>query len=329
MAPDKRSLRIGAAVVLCAVLLRLMSSGALGVAAQQLVGPEMAAFLVFLETGRVVKEPQPQVLPQPSTPTAPTEPTQPPKALAVFSDSDAALVDINNPKGYKVDVPALLQQSLTWDLTEGGPAVLILHSHATESYLKTEDYTESSAYRTKDIHYNVVSVGERIAQMLEAGGIGVIHDTTLHDQPSYSGAYSSARTQIQDYLTRYPSIRLVLDIHRDAATDAAGKQYGATVTVGEEESAKLMLVMGTNAGGSHPDWQENLSLAVKLHALLEKENPGICRSIALRSSRFNQDLSVGSLLVEVGAAGNTRQEALLAGEQLARAILELAYGTMV
>lgn len=322
---EKRTLRVGAAAVICALIFRLLSTSPL---TQWLTQPEVATVLLFLETGRLVKTPEPETLPPETQLQATQPPPQPAGEQAVFSADDSALITINNSPGYDVDVEAMLQQDLSWDLTQGGPAVLILHSHATESYTNTENYQESSAYRTLDTDYNVVSIGSRIASLLESGGIGVIHDTTLHDYPSYNDAYTHARSCIQDYLEQYPSIRLVLDIHRDSSADSSGNQYGATVTVGNQESARLMLVMGTDAGGqSHPDWQENLSLAVKLQAQLEKENPGICRDIILRSSRYNQDLSPGALLVEVGAAGNTRQEALLAAQLLAEGILSLAYGT--
>jgi stage II sporulation protein P len=100
-----------------------------------------------------------------------------------------------------------------------------------------------------------------------------------------------------------------------------------SATVGGQHSAQLMMVVGTDAGGNlHPNWQENLSLALKLTVLLEQENPGICRPINLRSERFNMDLTHGSLLVEVGAAGNTREEALIAANALAQAVLALSQG---
>jgi len=121
---------------------------------------------------------------------------------------------------------------------------------------------------------------------------------------------------------------MVLDIHRDAAEDGSGEQINYTVQTDKGESAKLMLVVGTDAGGlEHPLWQENMALAVKLHAQLQKANPDICRPISFRASRFNQDLSPGALLVEVGAAGNTRQQALVAAEILAEEILGLAKGS--
>ena len=122
----------------------------------------------------------------------------------------------------------------------------------------------------------------------------------------------------------------MLDIHRDSVTDKNGKQVRLTADINGKKSAQLMLVVGTDANGlKHPDWPDNMALAVKLHAQLEKSVPGICRPISFRKQRFNQDLSPGALIVEVGAAGNSRQEALLAAEQLARAILALAKGTAV
>lgn len=323
---ENKSLRIGAAAIVFALAFRLLCASPIG---QWLSRPELASAIIFLETGRLVKTPAAQPKPEQPQPTEPTEITEDPGPVqAVFSGADTALVTIRNAPGYPVDVEALLQQSLTWDLTQNGPSVLILHSHGTESYTKTEDYAETSAYRTLDTDYNVVSIGSAIAATLEEGGIEVIHDTSLHDYPSYNDAYTHARESIRAYLEQYPSIRLVLDIHRDSSADSAGVQYGATVPSSRGEAARLMLVMGSDAGGlSHPNWQENLSLAVKLHALLEKQTPGICRDIILRSSRYNQDLSPGALLVEVGAAGNTRQEALLAGQLLAEGILALSYGT--
>ena len=125
----------------------------------------------------------------------------------------------------------------------------------------------------------------------------------------------------------YPSIRLVLDLHRDAA-DTENGQLRTAVDTGDGQIAQLMLVMGTEeAGLRHPDWEENLSLALKLHATLEGQCPGIMRPLILRSQRFNQDMSPGALLVEVGAAGNTHAEAIAAAEQLAEAIAALAGGT--
>lgn len=335
---QRRGLQIGAAVIACAVVLRLLGSGVPEKLMSFFGDQRVLSALVFLETGRVVRpaeylgQPE-QTTPPPREATAPettpqeTQPEEPP-AQAVFAEGDAALVEVNSVCGYDADLPALLQQPLEWDLTQQGPTVLIVHTHGTESYTKTEDYTESSDYRTLDDGYNVVSVGDRLEQLLEEGGVEVIHDRTMHDYPSYSASYNEARASIQAYLKEYPTIRLVLDVHRDSVADSSGRQMRFTVRNGEESVAQLMLVVGTDASGlSHPHWPENMSLAVKLHAQLEKDLPGICRPISFRTQRFNQDLSPGALIVEVGSAGNTRQEALLAVEELAKAVLELSLGT--
>ena len=183
-------------------------------------------------------------------------------------------------------------------------------------------------YKVINNTYNMVSVGTYVAQLLEAAGISVIHDTALHDQPSYNDAYSNSRTSVQAYLEQYPSIRLVLDLHRDAIEDANGNQVAQTVFAGDQTYASLMLVVGSNYSGlNHPKWQENFALALKLQTQLEGIIPGICRKINLRSQRFNQDLSTGALLVEVGTSGNSRQEALRSAKVLAEAIISLAYGS--
>lgn len=338
---EDKSLRIGTIVVVCAVVLRLFGGGIHQRLVKALSSPDFISLMLYLETGRTVKASMPEMPSQTTVPTqdsqtslspeatdpAPPEETSP--AQTVFSSDDAALVRVNNVCGLSADVPAFLQTPLQWDLNTSEPSVLILHSHATESYKKTESYKESSPYRTLNKKYNVISVGKRIADALEERGIGVIHDRTLHDYPSYSDSYVNTRDAVKEYLEKYPSIRLVLDIHRDSAVDENGNQVKHTVSTKEGEAAQLMLVIGTDAGGlHHPDWESNMALAVKLQATLEQQCRGICRPISFCSQRFNQDLSAGAVLIEVGAAGNTRQEALLAADYLAESISLLSYGSV-
>ena len=320
---EQKVLRTGAIVIALAVLLRLTGGGVLSSAVEFFTNPQMSTLILYLETGRVLYTPAPPSATPPTEPpesepsTAPAEPsapTQPPKLQAVFADTDASAVAIKNYTTYTLNKVQLLQSALDWDLTEG-PSVLILHSHATESYKNTEGYKQSSNFRTHDKNYNMVSVGAYLAQLLEAAGIGVIQDTSLHDYPSYNGAYENSRAAAQKYLQQDPSIKLVLDLHRDAFTDGNGNYLGTSVSVDGQQVARMMLVMGSDAGDlNHPKWKENMALAVKLQAQLEKLAPGICRNLMLTKQRYNQDLCGGALLIEMGAAGNTRQEALRAAE---------------
>ena len=155
----------------------------------------------------------------------------------------------------------------------------------------------------------------------------MIHDRNLHDYPAYNDAYANARLSVSQVLEENPSICLVLDLHRDAAEDENGNQKRSAVTVEGEACARLMMVMGSDKGNlSFPHWEQNLALAVKLQACLEQKYEGLCKPIQLVTSRYNQDLSTGALLVEVGTAGNTHREALAAAEHLAEGILALANG---
>ncbi len=336
---QNRTLRFGAAVIAWAVLLRLAAAGTFRPLVEFFEKPNIQAFLIYLETGRNVRfspsleeisesvaETQPPETGEQTQP--PTQTWEVPPALPVFSAGDTELVDILYACSLRPDLENLLQTPLTWDLTGDEPKVLILHTHATESYTrKEEDYTESSPFRTLDQRYNMVSIGERVAQLLEEAGIGVVHDRQLHDYPSYNGSYNHARKAIRAALEENPQISLVLDLHRDASGDL-NNQFRPVAAVEGEQTAQIMLVMGTNAAGlTHPDWEKNLSLGLKLQAQLERQAPGITRPMSLRSQRFNQDLTAGSLLIEMGAAGNSHAEALRAAEQLARAIIALSRGT--
>lgn len=327
---ERRCMRTCAAVIVCAVVLRMASTGFFAPLGQVLENPKVASFLVYLQTGRVIRLP-PETAP---VETAATEETVPPEthtaaATPIFSAGDLDLIDIKSTTSYQPDLEALLLEPLPFDLEGDEPAVLILHTHTSESYSKTsgQDYEETSEYRTLDQRYNMLRIGDEITAALEQAGISVLHDREFHDYPSYNGSYSDAAESTESYLEEYPSIRLVLDIHRDAADTAYG-QMVTECSVGGQASAQLMLVVGTGSGGlSHPNWEENLALALKLHVTLEKQNPGICRNLALTYSRYNQHLSTGALLVEVGAAGNTLDEALIAANALAEGIIALFQGT--
>lgn len=322
---DKRSLRVGALILAGAILIRLLC---MLPPVQALEPEDILSVVLFMEAGRVVKRPQELPATEPTWETGAADVRDDPQLPANFSGADLSLLEINNLTGFPIDPEALLQQDLTWDLTQEGPAVLILHTHATESYRNTDGYVETARFRTLDESYNVVSIGTEVARILEAGGVQVLHDTTAHDSPSYSDAYSNARQTIRDYLEQYPSIRLVLDIHRDAAQNAAGEQVAYTSELGGQSAAQLMLVCGSDAGGlDYPNWEQNLSVAVKLQTALQRSAPGLCRPLNLRAQRYNQDLHPASVLVEVGAAGNSHDEAILAARALAEGILSIAHGT--
>lgn len=322
MSEHARSIRVGIAAILLAVIFRLGASPLPDRAAAWLRESNIAAFAIYLETGQHVRFSSPQgldwVFPPESAPAAALEAK---RELPFFDDASA--LELRMLALREVDIPRLLRRELCWDLTDPAAAVLILHTHATESYSPAaEDYPQSSPWRTLEEDYNMVSIGARVAALLEEAGIRVIHDRQLHDYPSYNGSYAASREKALELLAQEPGIALILDLHRDAA-DAPGGQLRTLCTMDGAEMAQLMPVVGAGC----ESWEENLSLGLKLMAQLESQVPGITRPLLLAKSVFNQDLGPRSLLIEVGAAGNSRQEALLAAEELARAIIALAQGT--
>ena len=326
----RKVLRMGAAAILCALAIRLIPPTLPQALLSWITRPDITAFLIYLETGRDVRfSPSSQVFsPEFAGESAAPLILEPTWEKPVFSREEASELGIYYACSLRPDAAALLEAPLTWDLTAPEPTVLILHTHTTESYTKNgEGYEETSAYRTLDEHYNMISIGDAVGRILADNGITVVHDRQFHDYPSYNGSYSDARKSIREYLEAYPGIRLILDLHRDAA-DTADGQLRTLASVEGTDTAQLMLVMGTDAAGlEHPNWEDNLSLALKLHTLLQRRYPGLMRPLILRSQRFNQDLSPGALLVEVGAAGNTHAEALEAAKLLAQGIVQLAKGT--
>ena len=275
----------------------------------------------------VVRQTAPVRQQEADPPEAPAEEEAPVPEKLVFSPEEAAAISIGGACTYSPDKTALLLRQAAFVLSDAEPTVLIVHTHTSEAYTQSAGwfYQESDRLRTTEKEYSVVRVGEEIAGVLEMAGIGVIHDTSYNDYPDYNGSYTRTGEKIRSWLETYPTVQVVLDIHRDAVEEADGTPRRDVAVLSDgRESARLMLVVGTDQGGTwHPNWQDNLSMALKTQALLERREPGLCRNIDLRTERFNQHLSPGYLLVEVGSTGNTMPEALTAATVFAEALVTL------
>lgn len=286
----------------------------------------------------------PEKTPSPSAAPLPEEPVEP-EAPPEFPDNGVAARTLSpsSPEGYLVagDVYINNRSDLELDASifhetfaaalaeEEGPQVLIVHTHGSEAYTMPpgQEYVPSGESRTTDSQFNVVRVGDEIAAVLEAAGLEVLHDAALHDYPEYSGAYGRSLETVERYLEEYPTIRFVLDVHRDAISDGDGSPYKVISSVDGRSAAQMSFVIGTDGGGlEHPQWRENLKFAAAVQQELAERYPTLMRPITVRNSRYNQHTTTGSLLVEMGAAGNSLDEALLSarllGEALAEVILE-------
>lgn len=227
--------------------------------------------------------------------------------------------DMSNATTYSPNLTELCSSPLSVSVKGDSPQVLIMHTHTTECFVGDEMAGESE--RTTNEQYNMCAVGDVIQNVLESYGIGVIHDKTIHDYPSYKGSYTRAMETIEKNLAAYPSIQIVLDVHRDAYIYNDGSKLRVSADINGQQAARVMLVMGTDSMGLyHPYWKENLKLALKTQSAADIMYPGLMRSINLRRERFNMHATKGSLLLEVGSNGNTLAEAKLGGEYVARAL---------
>ena len=236
-------------------------------------------------------------------------------------------IAILNRSGTTVDVEAALSADLTlrWEDTDL-PQVLILHTHTTEGYMThtAPYYNAADRHRTEDHTHNVCAAGEALRLTLAAYGIVAIHDTTVHDSPVYSGAYNRSAQTAEKYLAQYPTIRIVIDLHRDSIEDG-GAIVRPTATVEGRSVAQMMLITGVVDTDSlpHPNWEQNLILSTHWQAALDEVSPDLMRPLNLTASRYNQHLSAGWVLAEVGAEGNTVEEAVYAAQILGRTLAEL------
>ncbi|MBQ4369696.1 MAG: stage II sporulation protein P, partial [Oscillospiraceae bacterium] len=198
----------------------------------------------------------------------------------------AADIEIVNSTSFEPDIAALLER--TPRLT--GKRILIIHTHSSESYTPEADglYEESDYFRTQEREYSVIRVGDELSAAFAELGLEVIHDRSIYDYPSYTGSYSRTMEAVSAYLEKYPDIGVVIDLHRDALSFPDGTPYAT----GKDGCAQVMLVIGTGESGLyHPDWEENLCLAVHLQRAMLERCDGLCRPIALSRSRYNQHLS--------------------------------------
>ncbi len=240
-----------------------------------------------------------------------------------------------NQTPYVPDTDALLQEAYpiapasvqtgAGD-SQSPPLVLILHTHGTEAYAPDGALSvgDETTFRSDDITENVVSVGAVLARVLSEYNIPTLHCETMFDLASYDGAYNKAAAYIRETVKTYPSIRYVFDVHRDALYSSDGDILRPVTEIGGEVTAQMMCVVGTDAAGAdHAGWRDNLSVAVHLQKRLLDRYDRFVRPINLRQATFNGQYAPGSLLLEIGSAGNSIEEARSAAYHLGCVLAEM------
>ena len=223
-------------------------------------------------------------------------------------------------------IKAELKTAHSLSLLENSPQFLLYHTHATESFESADlgVFDTSGTWRSTDPDKNMISVGDVLTSVLVEKGFGVIHDGTMHDDPSYQGSYQRSAVTIKNHLSENPGITVCLDLHRDAIEPSASEIVKPTAVINGKKAAQIMIIAGCDDGTMDmPDFWENLRFAAALADKLEELYPGLCRPILFDYRKYNMDLAPGLLLIEIGATGNTLAEAQYSAELLGNALSEL------
>ena len=238
----------------------------------------------------------------------------------------------NNTRQTAADIAAEITNPLPFAIEPNSPdpQVLVMHTHATEDYRLSAGlwFSPGDGARSTDRSINMCAVGRVVADTLNAAGINTLHDETLNDYPSYTGSYANSRAVVQQYLAQYPSIKVVLDVHRDAIESESGSRYAPVCTVEGRQAAQVMIICGCDNGTTVqlPNWRQNLRFAAAWERSMEGMYPGFTRPVLFSYRFYNQDLTTGSLLIEIGGHGNNLNEALYAGQLAAKGLAAALLG---
>jgi stage II sporulation protein P len=198
------------------------------------------------------------------------------------------------------------------DLNGRKVLVGIYHTHNSESYAGN-----GGSERREGENGDVVTVGETLKRSLEKQGINTVQSLQIHDAIDFMKAYGESVKSAQKLVKDNPSLRLLLDIHRDGLPAGLNK---ATATVNGKQVSKVLIVIGKK----NPHWQKNEEIAKQIIEFSEKKYPGLFKKEIsyAADARYNQHLLNGAMLFEFGSQLNTLQEANGAAEAVAEVLAE-------
>ena len=316
-----------------------MPEGTLGALRRQLPPSPSSAVTAEISPGITFTDPEPEVTDQKPVSVQPPEISPEYRGVLIsetMAGSPSAVcwqIGAGWLRNYTEIPRAQIDAELSEPLelapkADGRVEVLIMHTHATESYegYDSEYYDTRNTWRSTDNNENMVAVGNVIEEELRKAGIGVVHDTQQFDYPSYNGSYDRAAVAVKEYLAQYPDIQLILDVHRDGIQRDTTTIVKPATEIDGEPAAQIMILCGSDPGVG--DWGENLRTAAAVTNLLESRYPTLTRPIYFSTGRYNMDLSGGTILLEFGSQANTLEEALtsarLTGQALGEWLQELA-----
>lgn len=189
------------------------------------------------------------------------------------------------------------------DVKRGKPQILLYHTHSQEAFANSEQGKEEDT---------IVGAGDTLTLLLEEYGFSVYHHKGKYDVESRDYAYSNSLPEIEKILEENPQIQVVIDLHRDAVADGTK----LVTELQGNQAAKVMFFNGlgrTKDKGEisylkNPYLKENLAFSFQMKVACDEYYPGFARNIYLRAYRYNMHLCPKTLLIELGAQTNTKEE---------------------
>lgn len=215
-------------------------------------------------------------------------------------------------------------------LTGEGPQILIYHTHSREAYKNdpNNSYKMVEAFRCDDLNQTVVKVGDILTDYLVEMGFNVLHDRTEHEQNDFYNSYSRSLETIKSRKSEYDTLKIFLDIHRNAYKEGVKTEDDEVVKIDGERVAKVFAVIGTGEGSMggfkiKPNWKENYKFAKQITDELRNIHPKLAKDIFVRNGRYNQHVSTNAVLFEIGSNLTTLEEAKRTAKYLAEAISQV------
>jgi stage II sporulation protein P len=240
--------------------------------------------------------------------------------------------DPEMPEEIKIQISKIEDDLGPIVLTGQGPQIMIYHTHSREAYKPdpSDPYEVAEAFRCNDLNHTVVRVGDVLTRHLETKGISVLHDRAEHEQGNHSTSYERSLKTLQKRMKEYKSLKVFIDIHRNAYKEGSAKKPDDEVVIIDgKRVAKVFVVIGTGEGylggfKDKPNWKENYKFAMRLTNKLNELHSGLAKPIYVKPSRFNQHVSTKAILIEVGSNLTTLEEAERSTKYLAEAISQIA-----
>lgn len=237
------------------------------------------------------------------------------------------VIDVNNKTNEAIDIKSLLDtRPSLGTVTRDEPYILIYHTHTTEGYelLDLGWYSNQYVSRTTDEAKNMVRVGDELTKTLEEAGYKVIHDRNIYDK-AYNGAYDRSRVTVEKYLKQYPSIKITLDVHRDAIQYDNGTKCKPTALINGRKAAQVMIITGCEGDGvtNFPNWKQNLNFALHLQNTAQESYEGLMRPVFFCNRKYNMNVTPCSLLLEFGTDANTLQEAVYSAQLIGNSLVKM------